>query len=136
VAPPLLVERPPALQFVLVVLVPTIFGIVTGLVLGISEAGYLILSLLGIGGGYFAGLEHNGAAEGALRGLAGGLLFGTFILVGKEVSGAEPKAHLPDPELLLVPIITVIGIGLGALGGNRRARRERREPQSKLPTEA
>ena len=124
------------MQFLLVVVVPTIFGLITGLVLGISEAGYLILSLLGIGGGYFAGLEHKSAGEGAVRGLAGGLLFSTFILVGKEVSGAEPKAHLPDPEILLVPIITVIGIGLGMLGGNRRARRERKEPQSKLPTEA
>ena len=134
--PPLLAERSSGVQFLLVVVVPSVFGVVTGLVLGVSEAGYLILSLLGIGGGFFAGLEHDGATEGAVRGFAGGLLFGTFILVGKEVSGAEPKAHLPEPEALLVPLIAVIGIGLGALGGMVRGRRERREPKAELPTES
>jgi hypothetical protein len=108
--------------------VPAVFGLVTGLVLGVSEVGYLVLSLLGIAGGYFAGLEHRGAEEGVVRGVTGGLLFGTFILVGKEISGSDPKADLPHPEILLVVITTVAGALLGALGGRMRGRRGERAP--------
>ena len=41
------------------------------------------------------------ARGGALRGLAGGLLFGGFILIAYRVSGAEAEAELPHPEILL-----------------------------------
>ncbi len=92
----------------------------------ISEPVYLIYSVLAIGAGYFGGLEHAGGDEGALRGFTGGLLFGTFILFAKEVSGSDPKAHLPEPEVVLVVITTALGIGLGALGGRARGRREAR----------
>ena len=102
---------------------PVVFGLVTGIVLGLSELGYLILSLLGIAGGFFAGLEHRGAEEGVIRGLTGGLLFGTFILFGHAFIGGEAKADLPHPEILLVVITTVAGGLLGALGGWRRGRR-------------
>jgi hypothetical protein len=121
--PPLFSSHPEGTQMVLGLAVPSFFGLVTGLVLGVSKPGYLVLALLGIAGGYFAGLEHRGAGEGVVRGFAGGLLFGTFILLGHKVSGAEPKADLPHPEILLVLITTVIGAGLGALGGRSRARR-------------
>ncbi len=68
--------------------------------------------------------EHIGGEEGALRGFTGGLLFGTFILVAHELSGSDPKADLPEPEMLLVVLTTVLGVGLGALGGRSRAKRE------------
>lgn len=122
--PPLLSSRPERLQIVLAIVVPALFGIVTGILLGVSEIGYLVLSLLGIAGGYGAGLEHNGAEEGALRGFTGGILFGTFILAAHALSGLERQAHLPEPELLLVLITTAFGIVLGALGGRSRAKRE------------
>jgi hypothetical protein len=91
--------------------------------LGVSEAGYLVLSLLGIAGGFLAGLEHRDSEEGLVRGITGGLLFGTFILFGHEFIGGEAKADLPSPEILLVLITTVAGGLLGALGGWRRGRR-------------
>ena len=122
--PELFSHRSPNVQLVLAIVVPAVFGLVAGVVLGISEIGYLVLALLGIAGGYFAGLEHRHVEEGLLRGLAGGLLFGTFILVGHEVSGMEPKAELPHPHILLVVITTLFGVGLGALGARRRARRQ------------
>ena len=110
-------------------MLPAVFGLVTGIVLGLSEAGYLILSLLGIVGGYFAGLEHRRAEEGVVRGLTGGLLFGTFILFGHAFLGGEAKADLPHPEVLLVLITTLAG-GLwarsaagGAAGALRSLRR-------------
>ena len=73
--------------------------------------------MLAIGGGYFAGKEHDGAGEGALRGLVGGSLFGGGILLVHEATGKEAKADLPHPAALLLVITVVFGIALGAMGG-------------------
>jgi hypothetical protein len=88
---------------------------------------YLLLSILGIGGGYLAGKEHIGASEGATRGFTGGILFGTFILAAHAATGLKRHAHLPEPEILLVVITTVFGMVLGALGGRSREKSARRE---------
>ena len=112
------------MQILLGIVVPIIGGVVGGVLLVVSEPIYLIYSILAIGAGYFGGLEHIGGEEGALRGFTGGLLFGTFILLAKEASGSDPKAHLPEPELLLVLLTTVLGVFLGWLGGRSRAKRE------------
>jgi hypothetical protein len=50
--PQLLHTRPPAAEFVVAVAVPLAFGLITGVVLGVSEPAYLVLSVLGILGGY------------------------------------------------------------------------------------
>jgi hypothetical protein len=123
--PELLRERPLPVQAIAALVVPAIFGGITGWVLGVNEAAYVVLSLLGIGGGYFAGFEHEGAKAGALRGVFGGSLFGASILLVHEAIGAEPTAHLPHPEILLVAITTAFGVGLGALGGRRRLQLEK-----------
>jgi hypothetical protein len=112
-------------QIVLVVVVPVVFGALVGLFLGWSEALYLIASVIGIAGGYFAGFDHLGAGPGARRGFVGGLLFGASILIAHEIHGADAKADLPDPEILLIVITTVLGAALGALGGRAREKRER-----------
>ena len=122
--PDLLESHSPETQLILTLVVPSVFGAVTGIFLGVSEAIYLLLSILGIAGGYMAGKEHIGASEGAIRGFTGGVLFGTFILAAHALTGFERKAHLPEPEILLVVITTLFGIGLGALGGRSRQRSE------------
>jgi hypothetical protein len=124
--PDLLDSHSPETQLILALVVPSVFGAIVGIFLGVSEIVYLVLSLLGIAGGYLAGKEHIGAREGAMRGFTGGILFGTFILAAHAVTGLERKAHLPEPEILLVVITTVFGIGLGALGGRSREKIERR----------
>ena len=124
--PPLFAHHPAPVQVLLGIVVPIIGGLVGGVLLVVSEPIYLLYSVLAIGAGYFGGLEHVGGEEGAMRGFTGGILFGTFILLAKEISGSEPKAELPHPEVLLVVITTVLGIGLGALGGRARGRREAR----------
>ena len=116
------------MRLVLAVEVPVVFGALCGVMLGISEPVYLVLSLLGVLGGFAAGLEHVGAREGALRGLNGGFLFGGSILLAHEILGKEAKAELPEPAILLVVITTVLGVGLGALGGRTRAKREAAPP--------
>ena len=119
----LLRERSHGAEMALVIVVPIIFGAITGYFLGQSEAVYTVLALAGILGGLVAGLEHEGALEGFYRGLLGGLLFGTAILVTNGLLEEEPKAHLPDPETLLIVITGTLGAGLGALGGWMRERK-------------
>ena len=123
---PLLLTRPFGAQLVLAVIVPAVFGLLTGFVLGVSEIGYLVLSLLGVLGGIGAGYDHDGADEGFVRGILGGLLFGVFILVGHSVFGQEAKAHIPQPHVFLVVITTVLGALFGAWGGSLRARGEKK----------
>jgi hypothetical protein len=131
--PPLLSERPRGAQIVLAVVVPTVYGAITGIFLGISEPIYLVLSILGVLGGIGAGLEHLGAAAGARRGVLAGSLFGGSILIAHELSGAEAEAHLPEPAIVLVAITTVLAIGLAAFGGWLRERQAGKDAVAESP---
>jgi hypothetical protein len=93
---PLFSERSKPLQALTGGVVPAVFGAVTGLVLGVSATGYWVLNLLALIGGVLAGLEHEDGWKGADRGLAGGALFGTFLLLAHVASGADAKVTLPD----------------------------------------
>jgi hypothetical protein len=123
--PPRLSEHPPAVRFLLIGVVPAVYGALTGWLLGVSEPVYLVLSVLGILGGIGAGFDHLGAAAGAKRGLVAGALFGGFILIAHELHGEEAKAELPEPAILLVVVTTVLGVAFAAWGGRLRARAER-----------
>jgi hypothetical protein len=120
--PPLLNEHPRGVQVFLAIILPVAFGALTGYFLGVSESTYLILGLIGILGGIGAGFDHLGAAEGAKRGVLAGLLFGASILIAHEIHGAEAKADIPDPPILLAVLTTALGSAFGALGGWLRAR--------------
>src|SRR5215218_6029833 len=124
--PPLMSEHPLAVQILLVGVVPAVYGAITGWFLGISEAVYLVLSIVGIVGGVAAGFDHLGAKAGARRGIAAGGIFRAFILIAHEVQGDEAKADLPDPAILLIIVTTVLAIGFAATGGWIRARAERK----------
>ncbi len=131
--PPLLLEQPRFLQVLLAVVLPALYGALTGYFLGVSEVTYLVLSVLGVLGGIGAGFDHVGASAGAKRGLIAGSIFGGSILVAHEIHGADATAHLPEPAILLILITTILAVGFGALGGwlrERATRRlERREAQ-------
>jgi hypothetical protein len=125
--PPPFEERPFGLQILGGIVVPVIFGILTGLALGWNEIVYWAMAgPLAIIGGFLAGTEHRGGDNGFVRGAIGGLIFGSFILIGHEIANNEPKVHLPDPQSGLVFATTLIGAILGALGGSWRSRQDRR----------
>lgn len=123
--PPLITERSKGLEFVILIVGPALAGILAGVLLGVSEIGYLVFSILMIAAGYLGGMEHDSPLEGFYRGLGGGMQFGVWILLSHGVlfDGA-PKAHLPEPEILLVAITTLFGCLLGTLGGRKRAQLE------------
>jgi hypothetical protein len=120
--PPLLVEQPRWVQVLLAVVLPALYGALTGYFLGVSESTYLVLSILGILGGIGAGFDHLGAGAGAKRGIVAGSIFGISILVAHEIHGAEAKADLPEPAILLVVITTLLAVAFAALGGWLRER--------------
>ena len=117
-------DRPFALQLIGGIVIPVIFGLLTGLAMGWHEIAYWVLAgPLAILGGLLGGAEHDGADEGAVRGAIGGLIFGSFILLGHEIANNEPKVHLPDPHGGLVFATTLIGAVLGGVGGYWRSKR-------------
>jgi len=128
---PLFEDRPVALQIAGGIVVPMIFGLVTGFALAWNEVVYLILvGPVGIAGGLLGGAEHRGGDEGFVRGLIAGLVFSSFILLSLELMNDEPKAETPDPQAGLVFFITFVSGGLGAVGGGYRARLESRREGS------
>jgi hypothetical protein len=125
--PPPFFERPFWLQVAGGIVVPMVFGILSGFALGWNEILYIVMAgPIAILGGFLAGVEHRGTDEGVLRGAIGGLVFGSFILIGHEIMNNEPKADLPDPQSGLVFVTALGGAILGGLGARYRKRRERR----------
>jgi hypothetical protein len=120
--PPLLASRPTHLQILIPVIGPVLVGVIGGWLLGETKAGYLIWTLVMILGGIGAGMEHDTARGGALRGLLGGVLFAGTILVTHEIIGNAALAKLPDPPILLCVVFGVISGALGLLGARLRRR--------------
>ncbi len=121
--PPPFDERPFWLQVVGGIVVPLVFGLLSGFALGWSEIVYYVMvGPLALAGGFLAGTEHRARDEGLVRGAIGGLVFGSFILLGHEIANNEPKANLSDPQGTLVFVTTLFGAILGWLGARWRSR--------------
>jgi hypothetical protein len=118
----MLSERPRNVQIVLAAVVPFIFGAVVGVALGISAGLYWGLSALAAIGGVLAGLEHETVRSGARRGLLGGALFATGLLIAHGIAGTDAKVSLGSFPPLLIVIDAVIGMLLGMLGARLGAR--------------
>jgi hypothetical protein len=124
--PPAFEDRSPAEQIIGAVVVTMVFGILCGFALGWNEIVYYILvGPVALAGGFVGGMEHRSVDEGLVRGLLGGLVFGSFVLLGLEILNTEPKAYLGDPQAGLVFVTSIVGSILGALGAAYRMRRER-----------
>jgi hypothetical protein len=124
--PPAFEDRSPVEQIVGAVVITVVFGLITGFALGWNEIVYYVLvGPVAIAGGFVAGMEHRSPDEGFVRGALGGLVFGSFVLLGLEILNDEPEAYLGDPQVGLVFVTTIVGSILGALGSAYRVRRER-----------
>ncbi len=126
---PLLAERPLWLRVLSVIGGPLVLGAVAGWALGTSSVSYLAISVVAIAGGILGGAEHRTARGAALRGLAGGLLFGSGILAVDALTGADRTIELPHPAVLLLVLTTVPAVPLHLLGRRLRARRAAAAPR-------
>jgi hypothetical protein len=123
--PPAFEDRSAVQQIAGAVVVTIVFGIVTGFALGWNEIVYYVLvGPIALAGGFLGGMEHRGVDEGILRGAMGGLLYGSYILLGLEILNEEPEAYLGEPQAGLVFVTTFVGAIVGALGAAYRVRRE------------
>jgi hypothetical protein len=115
--PTLFRDRPRPVQIVLGGVVPALFGAVAGILVGASTGGYWALAAVVSIGGVLAGLEHEDGWGGADRGLVGGAVYGTALLVAHAIAGTHAKVSLGSFPPLLAVVTAIIGMFLGALGG-------------------
>jgi hypothetical protein len=133
-ASPLFRERPRSTQIILGLVVPTALGAVAGILLGVSATAYWVIGLIAFIGGILAGFEHADGWDGADRGLVGGTLYGTGLLVAHAIAGTDAKVELPGFAPILVVFTAIIGMLLGALGGKIRGSAMQRRGLPAPPT--
>jgi hypothetical protein len=125
--PMLLRDRPRAHQILVAAVAPAVTGVIAGLLLGASSAGYIAWSIVAAVGGFLGGFEHRDGWGGADRGFFGGLIYGIALLLVHALTGVHAKVSLGSFPPLLALITTIIGTLLGAAGG-RIARGLRGDP--------
>jgi hypothetical protein len=131
---PLFRERSRSVQLITGLIVPTVFGAIAGIVLGISAAAYWAIGLAALAGGVLAGFEHADGWDGADRGLVGGALYGFGLLIAHGIAGTDAQVSLPGFAPILAVFTAVIGMLAGALGGRlRRAALERERGVAAAP---
>jgi ABC-type branched-subunit amino acid transport system permease subunit len=135
--PTLLRDRPRPVQIVLGGLVPAIFGALAGVLIGVSTGAYWALAAVVSIGGFVAGFEHQDGWGGADRGVVGGAIYGTSLLVAHAIAGTHAKVSLGSFPPLLAVVTAIIGMLLGAAGGRlARGMRERHaKPADASPAE-
>src|SRR3954452_16862518 len=133
-ASPLFRERPRSTQILLGLVVPTAIGALAGVFLGISAGAYWAIGLIAFAGGILAGFEHADGWDGAERGLVGGTLYGTGLLVAHAIAGTDAKVELPGFAPILIVFTAIIGVLLGALGGKIRGAAMQRRGLPAPPT--
>ncbi len=120
----LLRDRPRPVQILLGGVLPALIGALAGVMVGASAAGYWIVSAVAGIGGFLAGFEHRDGWGGADRGMVGGAIFGTSLVLVHWAIGDGEKVSLGSSRVVFVIVIAIVGILLGALGG-RIARHHR-----------
>src|SRR5207245_1836500 len=86
--------RPHPARIVLGGVFPAIFGAIAGILLGISGGAYWAFGGVAAVGGFLAGFEHQDGWGGADRGVVGGAIYGTALLVAHSIAGTHAKVSL------------------------------------------
>jgi hypothetical protein len=119
--PTLLRDRPRPVQILLGGIVPAVFGAIAGVLVGISSGAYWALAVVVSIGGFVAGFEHQDGWGGADRGVVGGAIYGTSLLLAHAIAGTQAKVSLGSFPPFLAVVTAIVGMFLGA-GGGRLAR--------------
>jgi hypothetical protein len=103
-----------------------------GVLIGVAAAAYWVVAILAGVGAFLAGFEHRDGWGGADRGMVGGVIYGTALLLMHALVGTHAKVSLGSFPPLLAVITAIFGAVLGACGG--RLARARREQEVGLET--
>lgn len=126
-------EMSPARRFFEAVILPSAFGLLCGLALGVSGPLYLIGVVLALLGGIGGGAQYARRSDALVRGLVAGALFGAFILLGFELGNeSEAKVDLPDPHVVLLVFTIVPSLFLHWLGWRLRPRLVGSRPETEV----
>jgi len=132
--PTLFRDRPRAAQVILGGVIPCVAGAIAGILVGVSAGLYWAIGIVAAIGGVLAGFEHQDGWGGADRGVVGGALYGTSLLVAHAIAGTHAQVSLGSFPPLLAVVTAIIGMLLGALGGRlARTARERTAAVGGLP---
>jgi hypothetical protein len=132
-SPVLLRDRPRPVQIVIGGVIPALIGAVAGVLVGVSTGAYWVVAVLAGVGGFLAGFEHQDGWGGADRGLVGGAIYGTSLLVAHAIAGTQAKVSLGSFPPLLAVVTAIVGMLLSAAGG--RIARGLRQRRASLPAE-
>jgi len=125
-APKLFRDRSRSAQVVLGGVVPAVIGAIAGVLVGASSDAYWAVGAVAGIGGFLAGFEHQDGWGGADRGVVGGAIYGTALLVAHAIVGTQAKVSLGSFPPLLAVVTAIAGMLLGAAGGRiARLQRER-----------
>jgi hypothetical protein len=125
--PMLFRDRPRSAQIVIGGVVPAIAGAVAGILVGASTGAYWAYAGIVAVATVIGGFEHQDGWGGADRGLVGGAIYGTSLLITHAIVGTHAKVSLGSFPPFLAVVTAIIGMFLAAAGGRiARVQRERR----------
>jgi hypothetical protein len=125
--PVLFRDRSQAAQIVIGGVVPALIGAGAGVLVGVSVTGYWVIAAVAGIGGFLSGFEHQDGWGGADRGLVGGAIYGTALLVAHAIAGTHAKVSLGSFPPLLAVVTAIFGMLFAAFGGRlARMQRERK----------
>jgi hypothetical protein len=116
-SPVLFRDRPRPVQIITGGIVPAVIGALAGVLVGVSTGAYWVVAILAGVGGFLAGFEHQDGWGGADRGLVGGAIYGTALLVAHAIAGTHAKVSLGSFPPLLAVVTAILGMLIGAAGG-------------------
>jgi hypothetical protein len=126
--PTLFRDRSRPAQVILGGVIPCAVGVLAGIMLGVAAGAYWAVGIAAGIGQVLAGLEHRDGWGGADRGLVGGAIYGTSLLIAHAIVGTDATVSLGSFPPLLPVVTAILGMLLGALGGRiARAVRDRNQ---------
>jgi ABC-type Na+ efflux pump permease subunit len=115
--PTLFRDRSRPAQVILGGVIPCAVGVLAGIMLGVAAGAYWAVGIAAGIGQILAGLEHRDGWGGADRGLVGGAIYGTSLLIAHAIAGTDATVSLGSFPPLLPVVTAIFGMLLGALGG-------------------
>lgn len=133
-SPVLFRDRSRPAQIVLGGVIPAAIGALAGVLVGVSTGAYWAVAIVAGVGGFLSGFEHQDGWGGADRGLVGGAIYGTALLIAHAIAGTHAKVSLGSFPPLLAVVTAIIGMFLAAAGGRvARGQRERAASRAEQP---
>jgi hypothetical protein len=116
-SPPLFDDRPGPAQYVIGAVIPAAIGVLAGVLVGVTAAGYWVVAALAGIGAFLSGFEHTGGWSAADRGFLGGVIYGAALLIVHYLGGATAKVSLGSWPPFLVVVTALAGTLLAGAGG-------------------